>query len=80
MDIVQLLTPDRAIFALRVADKTQLLQELARRASEYVNIPQKTILDGLLNSAKSWARRGSVKASPCRMPASRASTPCSACS
>ncbi|MGP0058833.1 MAG: PTS sugar transporter subunit IIA [Beijerinckiaceae bacterium] len=52
MDIVQLLTPDRVIFGLRAADKTQLLQELTRRASEYVNIPQKTILEGLLMREK----------------------------
>ncbi len=52
MDIVQLLTPDRVIFGLRAADKTQLLQELAKRAGEHVNIPQKTILEGLLMREK----------------------------
>jgi PTS system nitrogen regulatory IIA component len=52
MDIVQLLTADRVIYGLRAADKTQLLQELARRASEYVKIPQKTILEGLSTREK----------------------------
>lgn len=52
MDLVQLISPDRVIFGLRAADKAQLLQELARRAGEYLNIPQKTILDGLVTREK----------------------------
>jgi PTS system nitrogen regulatory IIA component len=52
MDIVAFLTNDRVINNLRATDKPQLLQELARRASETMQIPQKTILDALLNREK----------------------------
>jgi PTS system nitrogen regulatory IIA component len=52
MDIVQLLAPDHVIFGLRAAGKPQLLQELARRASDYVKIPQKTIFEGLSTREK----------------------------
>ena len=47
MEIAEILTQDRVIPSLRVSDKTQLLQELARRAAASLNIPQKTILDAL---------------------------------
>ncbi|HKH80303.1 MAG TPA: PTS sugar transporter subunit IIA [Methylovirgula sp.] len=47
MDIAELLTQDRVIPSLRVSDKAQLLQELARRTAALLNIPQKTILDAL---------------------------------
>jgi len=52
MGIVQFLTPDRVICPLRAADKTQLLQELARRAGEALNIPQRTIFDALVKREK----------------------------
>jgi nitrogen PTS system EIIA component len=52
MGIVQYLTPDRVICPLRAADKTQLLQELARRAGEALNIPQKTIFEALAKREK----------------------------
>lgn len=47
MEIAEILTQDRVIPSLRVSDKAQLLQELARRAAAILNIPQKTILDAL---------------------------------
>ena len=47
MAITAFLTSDHVICGLRVADKPQLLQELARRASEYLEIPQKTVLEAL---------------------------------
>jgi PTS system nitrogen regulatory IIA component len=47
MDIAEILTQDRVIASLRVSDKGQLLQELARRAAAVLTIPQNTILDAL---------------------------------
>jgi nitrogen PTS system EIIA component len=47
MDIAEILTQDRVIASLRVSDKAQLLQELARRAAAVLTIPQNTILDAL---------------------------------
>lgn len=47
MAITAFLTSDRVICGLRVADKPQLLQELARRAGEALQIPQKLVLDAL---------------------------------
>jgi nitrogen PTS system EIIA component len=52
MDIVKFLTPDRVITGLRASDKAQLLQELARRASDSLKIPPKVILDALLTREK----------------------------
>jgi nitrogen PTS system EIIA component len=52
MDIVAFLTSDRVISNFRATDKLQLLQELARRAGEATNIPQKTVLDALLTREK----------------------------
>jgi PTS system nitrogen regulatory IIA component len=52
MAIAQLLTPDRVIHGLRATDKSQLLQELARRAGDYVKIPQKAILEALVTREK----------------------------
>jgi nitrogen PTS system EIIA component len=52
MAIVQLLTPECVILGLRTSDKSQLLQELARRASDYVKIPQKVILEALVTREK----------------------------
>lgn len=47
MNLAEFLPEDRVIYALRTADKAQLLQELARRASAALNIPQKQILAAL---------------------------------
>ncbi len=47
MDVAELLPEDHVICALRAAAKAQLLQELARRASAALNIPQKHILAAL---------------------------------
>jgi PTS system nitrogen regulatory IIA component len=52
MAIVQLLTPERVIHGLRTIDKSQLLQELARRASDYVKVQQKAILEALVTREK----------------------------
>lgn len=47
MDIADLITPASVIPALRVANKKQLLQELAKRASVIVGRPERTIFDTL---------------------------------
>jgi len=47
MRLVELLPEDRVVPSLRVGDKTQLLQELARRAAAASNLPQKQILAAL---------------------------------
>lgn len=47
MDIAEVLTEDCVIPSLRVNDKAQLLQELARRAAALAKVPQKLILDAL---------------------------------
>ena len=57
MDIAEILTQDRVIPSLRVNDKTQLLQELARRAAASLNIPQKTIF-GALEARESLGSTG----------------------
>jgi PTS system nitrogen regulatory IIA component len=48
MTIGKLIGPDQVIVGLRVSDKTQLLQELARRAGAALSLDQRTILDALV--------------------------------
>jgi nitrogen PTS system EIIA component len=48
MKIADLIGPDRVIVGLRVADKTQLLQELAGRAATALPIDRRTIFEALL--------------------------------
>jgi PTS system nitrogen regulatory IIA component len=48
MTIGELIGVDHVIVGLRVGDKTQLLQELARRASAVLSLDQRMILDALL--------------------------------
>jgi PTS system nitrogen regulatory IIA component len=47
MEIAEILAEDRVLPSLRVSDKEQLLQELARRAAAHTKVPQKTIFDAL---------------------------------
>jgi len=47
MEIAEFLPQDRVIPYLHANDKTQLLQELARRAATVSQLPQKVILDAL---------------------------------
>jgi nitrogen PTS system EIIA component len=47
MTIGDLIRSNNVIDGLRVADKTQLLQELARRASAALSLDQRAILDAL---------------------------------
>lgn len=47
MDIAEFLPQDRVIAPLYASDKTQLLQELARRAAAVSHLPQKTIFEAL---------------------------------
>ena len=47
MTIGELIEVDHVIVGLRVADKTQLLQELARRAGAALSLDQRVILDAL---------------------------------
>jgi PTS system nitrogen regulatory IIA component len=48
MDIAELITPQNIVANLKVANKRQLLQELARRAAPLVALHEKTIFDTLL--------------------------------
>jgi PTS system nitrogen regulatory IIA component len=47
MQIGDIIGPDNVIVGLRVADKTQLLRELARRAAAALALDQRVILDAL---------------------------------
>ena len=47
MTIDELIEVDHVIVGLRVADKTQLLQELARRAGAALSLDHRVILDAL---------------------------------
>ena len=47
MPLGELIGANHVIVGLRVADKTQLLQELARRASAALSLDQRIILDAL---------------------------------
>jgi nitrogen PTS system EIIA component len=47
MNIGEVIQPGQVIVGLRVADKAQLLQELARRAAAVVALDQRVILDAL---------------------------------
>jgi nitrogen PTS system EIIA component len=48
MDIAELITPQSIVANLKVANKRQLLQDLARRAAPLVSLHEKTIFDTLL--------------------------------
>lgn len=48
IDIAELITPQAVVPSLRVANKRQLLQELAKRAAPLAGVDEKTILDTLL--------------------------------
>lgn len=48
MDIADLITPDSVIANLRAASKKQALQELARRASHIVDLPERRIFEVLV--------------------------------
>ena len=48
MKIGDLIGPDRVVVGLRVADKTQLLQDLAGRAATALSIDRRKIYDALL--------------------------------
>ena len=47
MKIGDVLKPDRVVVGLRVADKAQLLQELARRSSAELSLDQKVVFTAL---------------------------------
>lgn len=47
MPIGDLIGPDRVVVGLRVADKTQLLQDLARRAGTALGLDRREIFDAL---------------------------------
>ena len=47
MRIGDVIGPDQVVVGLRVADKAQLLQELARRAGAALGIDRRIILDAL---------------------------------
>jgi PTS system nitrogen regulatory IIA component len=48
MDIAELITPQAVVPALRVANKRQLLQELAKRAAPRVGLEEKALFDTLM--------------------------------
>ena len=48
MDIAELISPASVVARLRAANKKQLLQELARRAAEFVGLHERQIFDALL--------------------------------
>ena len=48
MEIAELITPQSVVAGLRVANKRQLLQELAKRAAPFVGLDEKVILDTLM--------------------------------
>lgn len=48
MDIAELITPQSIVASLKVANKRQLLQELARRAAPLAALDEKTIFDTLM--------------------------------
>jgi hypothetical protein len=60
MAIGELIGMNHVIVGLRVADKTQLLQELARRAGAALSLDQRVILDALqareIRDLPGWAR------------------------
>jgi PTS system nitrogen regulatory IIA component len=43
MDVRELIKPDRIMLGLKTADKTELLRELANRASGFTAVPADTI-------------------------------------
>jgi PTS system nitrogen regulatory IIA component len=47
MGIADIIGPDHVIVGLRVADKAQLLRELARRAATVLSLDQRVILEAL---------------------------------
>jgi len=48
IDIADFLAPDCAIIDVRAPDKTQLLQDLARRAGAVLDVPEEKIAEALL--------------------------------
>lgn len=48
MTIGELIGPDQVIVGLRVADKTQLLQDLAGRAAAALGLDRRTVFDALM--------------------------------
>jgi nitrogen PTS system EIIA component len=52
MDIVDLLAPRSVIAQLRVSNKKQALQEIARRAAGLTNLPERRIYDALAEREK----------------------------
>ena len=48
MEIADLITPQSVVARLRATSKKQILQELAKRASETTGLPERTIFDVLL--------------------------------
>ena len=48
MDIEELITPGSVVANLRVANKRQALQELARRAAALINVDEHRIFETLL--------------------------------
>lgn len=47
MSLAELIAPDQVVVGLRVADKAQLLAELARRAATALSLPQPALLQAL---------------------------------
>ncbi len=47
MDIAEIITPQSVVASLRVANKKQLLQELAKRAAPLIGVPERAILETL---------------------------------
>jgi PTS system nitrogen regulatory IIA component len=47
MPVSDIIAPDQVVVGLRVADKAQLLRELARRAASALSLDQRTVLDAL---------------------------------
>jgi nitrogen PTS system EIIA component len=47
MSVSDFIAPDHVVVGLRVADKAQLLRELARRAASALSLDHRTILDAL---------------------------------
>ena len=52
MEIAELITPQAIVPNLRVANKKQLLQELAKRAAPLIGLDEKAIFDALLEREK----------------------------
>jgi hypothetical protein len=66
MAIGELIGMNHVIVGLRVADKTQLLQELARRAGAALSLDQRVILDAL-QAREIWDLPGWARGLRCHM-------------